>query len=431
MPLYGRQGDAPMPTGRPAPTRLVLGGHDRRPAPSRDEVLTPGATASPDARRAPGAAGLPDLGQGAASFPQARRGGASFPQAQQGAAPRPDTGGVTGTAGAPGERPSPPHDAIGGTAAGVRYQAALSPLRPAPPRRTTSAEQHSPAAQRDGTAADDHVTQKVPASLVNTFQALHGADVSDVPVRRGRAVSRQATRLDAAAFSREGAVYLPDAAGTLNQAAAGALLAHELTHVVQQRTLGSALPSEASPEGRALEEQALATQRWFLGAAGAVPAQVMPPGAAAAWPPRAPVMRHLRLAPAASEAAEISPAFLPVNPAGELGVQRQPAGAAAPSTVAGPASTQWHAAYPAPMLASMIEETEGPGASDVAIDDEHDWIAELRTSIAELADQRHIDPDDPVGLDELAAKLYGRLRSKLRLELIVDRERAGLLTDFR
>jgi hypothetical protein len=275
------------------------------------------------------------------------------------------------------------------------------------------------------------VTQKVPASLVNAFQAVYGADVSDVPVRRGRAVSRQAVRFDAAAFSRDGAVYLPDAAGTLNQAVAGTLLAHELTHVVQQRTLGSALPSEASPEGRALEEQALATQRWFLGSAAAVPAQVLPPGAAAARPPRAPVMRHLQLAPAASEAAEISPAFLPVNPAGELGVQRQPAGAAAPSTVTGPASTQWHAAYPASMLASMIEETEGPDASDVAIDDGHDRIAELRTRIAELADRRHIDPDDPVGLDELAAKLYGRLRSKLRLELIVDRERAGLLTDFR
>ena len=269
--------------------------------------------------------------------------------------------------------------------------------------------------------------------------------MSDVPVRRGRAVSRQAARLDAAAFSRDGAVYLPDAAGPLNQAAAGALLAHELTHVVQQRTLGSALPSEASPEGQALEEQALATQRWFLGAAdapgasGAVgaaraaPALVLPRGAAATRPARAPIMRHLQLAPAASasEPAEVSPAFLPVNPAGEPGVQRQPAGPAAPSTAAGPASTEWHAGYPAPMLASVIEQTEGPAASDAAIADAHDRIAELGTRIADLADQRHIDPDDPVGLDELATKLYGRLRSKLRLELIVDRERAGLLTDFR
>jgi hypothetical protein len=33
--------------------------------------------------------------------------------------------------------------------------------------------------------------------------------------------------------------------------------------------------------------------------------------------------------------------------------------------------------------------------------------------------------------DELATRLYERLRSRLRRELLVDRERAGLLTDFR
>lgn len=36
-----------------------------------------------------------------------------------------------------------------------------------------------------------------------------------------------------------------------------------------------------------------------------------------------------------------------------------------------------------------------------------------------------------IDLDELATRIYDRLRSRLRLELLVDRERAGLLTDFR
>lgn len=40
------------------------------------------------------------------------------------------------------------------------------------------------------------------------------------------------------------------------------------------------------------------------------------------------------------------------------------------------------------------------------------------------------DFDEP-DLEELATKIYDRLRSRLRRELIVDRERAGLLTDFR
>jgi hypothetical protein len=34
-------------------------------------------------------------------------------------------------------------------------------------------------------------------------------------------------------------------------------------------------------------------------------------------------------------------------------------------------------------------------------------------------------------LDELSTRLYDRLRSRLRLELLIDRERAGLLSDFR
>ncbi|WP_285503334.1 DUF4157 domain-containing protein [Actinokineospora sp. NBRC 105648] len=60
-------------------------------------------------------------------------------------------------------------------------------------------------------------------------------------------------------------------------------------------------------------------------------------------------------------------------------------------------------------------------------------------------DQMHADADtrahgrrgggeidlDRIDLDELSTRLYDRLRSRLRLELLIDRERAGLLTDFR
>jgi hypothetical protein len=41
-----------------------------------------------------------------------------------------------------------------------------------------------------------------------------------------------------------------------------------------------------------------------------------------------------------------------------------------------------------------------------------------------------IDTDD-LDLDEIAVRLYDRLRTKLRMELLLDRERAGLLSDFR
>jgi hypothetical protein len=38
---------------------------------------------------------------------------------------------------------------------------------------------------------------------------------------------------------------------------------------------------------------------------------------------------------------------------------------------------------------------------------------------------------DPYALDELATRLYPTIRSRLRQELLIDRERAGLLADFR
>jgi hypothetical protein len=37
----------------------------------------------------------------------------------------------------------------------------------------------------------------------------------------------------------------------------------------------------------------------------------------------------------------------------------------------------------------------------------------------------------PQALDELAGRIYDRIRSRLRDELLVDRERAGLVTDVR
>jgi hypothetical protein len=46
------------------------------------------------------------------------------------------------------------------------------------------------------------------------------------------------------------------------------------------------------------------------------------------------------------------------------------------------------------------------------------------------AEHRAVDTDD-LDLEELTARLYDRIRSRLRRELLLDRERAGLLSDFR
>ena len=42
-----------------------------------------------------------------------------------------------------------------------------------------------------------------------------------------------------------------------------------------------------------------------------------------------------------------------------------------------------------------------------------------------------LQTNDDTQMDELAGKLYDKIRSRLRNELLVDRERAGFLTDLR
>jgi hypothetical protein len=168
--------------------------------------------------------------------------------------------------------------------------------------------------------------------------------------------------LRARAFTRDGEIYLPD---TPNRHPS-ATLAHELTHVVQQRRLGTDLPSEWTAEGRALEREAQAVEQAF-------------------HHETAPPLIHRESAPE--------------------GIQRQPELTTEPQT-------------PEPE-----QQEEAP-----PVDEE---LAANRDRLLALCAQRSLNMNDAGDIGELATKLYHPLRGLLRAELLVDRERAGLLTDFR
>ena len=86
------------------------------------------------------------------------------------------------------------------------------------------------------------------------------------------------------------------------------------------------------------------------------------------------------------------------------------------TTAAQPATASTHpAASSQPGASSQPAASTQPGAA-AHHDDHHD--------------DRKIETDD-LDLDELSTRLYDRIRSRLRLELLLDRERAGLLSDFR
>lgn len=141
------------------------------------------------------------------------------------------------------------------------------------------------------------VHESVPGELATAMRQTHGVDVADVPVVRGPVVSAQARSLGARAFTRAGKVHLPDEAGPVASPKARGLIAHELVHAVQQRTLGLSLPSPSSEHGQALEAEAVAVERFYAGETSAPQPLIHAPRNM----PAAPVVdTHAQLAPTAT-----------------------------------------------------------------------------------------------------------------------------------
>jgi hypothetical protein len=112
-----------------------------------------------------------------------------------------------------------------------------------------------------------------------------------VRIHRGSEADERAGALDARAFTHGGEIYLPDKHGPMSGQKAQSLLAHEMTHVAQQRRLGSSLPDESTAHGQHLEAEAASAETHEMplavpaamapapvSAPTATPAQPMPPG---------------------------------------------------------------------------------------------------------------------------------------------------------
>jgi Domain of unknown function (DUF4157) len=232
------------------------------------------------------------------------------------------------------------------------------PVPIALPRTTT------PASLRPATI-EDRVEQPPPAARAR-IERHFGADLARVPIRRGRETATLARRLRAQAFTAAGEVHVPAEVGPLDTGRGEELLTHELVHVVQQRSR-PAEPAviEASPQGRALEEEA----------------QRLAPAPDAAPPVRPPRRPGVVLSEAGAELARLKTLAAWPEPGA-------PAGAPSPAAAAPPA-VQRAAEAPA-------QEAAGPG-----------------------------EPSQ----DELLSRLYEQFSRRLRSELLVDRERAGILAD--
>jgi hypothetical protein len=162
-------------------------------------------------------------------------------------------------------RPKPPQDppppsSGGGGGSTPRKRAVASVYRATAELRPAPRQRELPRAT---------VIDAVPADLANAVRARQQADVSAVPVYRGPKVDEEARSRGARAFASGGAVFLPNDAGPVDSPKARGLLAHELVHAVQQRTLGGMLPAPDSAHGRELEAEAQVAERYYSGESGA------------------------------------------------------------------------------------------------------------------------------------------------------------------
>jgi hypothetical protein len=291
-------------------------------------------------------------------------------------------------------------------------------------------------------STSDQVVVPVPDELTVLFRQELGVDIAPIPVHRGRAVTQRAARLGARAFTQGGEVFLPDRAGPLTERPVRALLAHELAHAVQQRVLGVAQPSPESADGHELEDAAHAVERWVAGD-GAAPTSLVHRSAG-------PVSSLPTSLPAAitqlAEGTLLAEPLAEQSPAPTFWTLRDGFTAAQPAATEPPPATEPPAEDPPPQVAPDAGSGgwSGPGLPWIAprpAEPDHEvgqavatafqQIADLRESVAGLR-ARHEAREEPrtVDLSEVAGRIYEYVRSRLRAELIVDRERAGLLADI-
>jgi hypothetical protein len=235
--------------------------------------------------------------------------------------------------------------------------------------------------------------------------------VSDVLISRGPLAGQRARELGARAFTRRGEVVLPLEAGPVERPQTRALLAHELTHAAQQRALGPNLPAEDSAAGAMLEQQARDVERRILGSQppDAGPQDLrqpwLPPVAPSVQAPSSPASIQRQTEEPAMTSPAVGNAFDPFALLPQLPVTEPPAQPA--DVVAG---------QPPPALIA-------PGQDDD--------FGPARARLLTIAGQRLLDLDDSAAIRSLADGIYRRVLARLRRELLVDRERSGLLSDFR
>lgn len=269
------------------------------------------------------------------------------------------------------------------------------------------------------------VPESVPPAIRSELEPRFGESLADVRVHRGPEVGEAATSISAKAFATGGEVFLPDEHGPTTSGEGRKILSHELTHVVQQRRLGADLPDEGSAAGAALEREA----REVGGQATPVPARPLPAAAAAGTAQRlpAPSLPPRRSRPVPAAATDL-------DPAGQAAVVARIQAAASGAGIPANLSSGGRAgAGPAPQRLAdsgpQAPTPTAPASSSTSSASSTSGTSTARTSSVSASAPSAPAERSADDLDALAGQLYPRMRTRLRSELLSDRERSGRLFD--
>jgi hypothetical protein len=147
---------------------------------------------------------------------------------------------------------SAPVTGIQRRAAGTPFASAGVALPSAPSQTPTITKENIKSLGQAPAPKQHMVSSDVRAAV----SAVAGVSPTSVTLHRGAAVDKRAQALNADAFTHEGAIHIPGTSPLISDKSRQ-ILAHELTHVVQQQQYGKTLPPEHTPLGRQLEASAM------------------------------------------------------------------------------------------------------------------------------------------------------------------------------
>lgn len=328
----------------------------------------------------------------------------------------------------------------------VGESASIQRLSATPPALTAVPQRLGKSAAEEPDASDvvfarrgiQRAPESVPPDVRSELEPILGESLSDVKVHRGADTGAAARSIQAKAFTTGGEVFMPDEHGSTSSGEGRKILAHELTHVAQQRSLGGALPPENSTGGAALEAEARA-----VGGQGPVPVRpversttlrpVAGPAQRLEGSPMPTAVRPLPAAPSGSPAPEgKEPMPMSAQAAIVARVQAAATKAGVPTSLASTAASQ--GAGPATIGSTSISAA-GSGAHSTGGSNGH-VVQRLdsQSNTASAGESRSSSSSSPTAaagpdIDDLERQLYPRFKTRLKRDLLSDRERSGRLFD--